>query len=133
MGDYISRDMAIARLTKVEVTIRLATMTAAKREIADMPAADVVPVSELRVRMNWLYENRHLTGTGVFQMNGLIRNCRRRREGETLTDTEKVVMCKTLLGNYDTYEDPESVSALETLVRNIEAAMNFEEDKHATD
>ena len=38
-----------------------------------------------------------------------------------------------LLGNYDTYEDPESVSALETLVRNIEAVMNFEEDKHATD
>lgn len=133
MGDYISRDMAIARLTKVEVTNRLATMTDAKREIADMPAADVVPVSELRVLMNWLYENRHLTGTGVFQMNGLIRNCRRRREGETLTDTEKVVMCKTLLGNYDTYEDPESVSALETLVRNIEAVMNFEEDKHATD
>lgn len=42
MGDYISRDMAIARLTKVEVTNRLATMTDAKREIADMPAADVV-------------------------------------------------------------------------------------------
>lgn len=44
MGDYISRDMAIARLTKVEVTEKLATMTAAKRAIADMPAADVVPV-----------------------------------------------------------------------------------------
>lgn len=44
MGDYISRDMAIARLTKVEVTNRLATMTDAKREIAEMPAADVVPV-----------------------------------------------------------------------------------------
>lgn len=43
MGDYISRDMAIARLTKVEVTNRLATMTDAKREIAEMPAADVVP------------------------------------------------------------------------------------------
>ena len=42
MGDYISRDMAIARLTKVEVTNRLATMTDAKREIADMTAADVV-------------------------------------------------------------------------------------------
>ena len=50
-----------------------------------------------------------------------------------MTDTEKVALCKTLLGNYDTYEDPESVSALETLVRNIEAVMNFEEDKHATD
>ena len=44
MGDYISRDMTIARLTKVEVTNRLATMTDAKREIAEMPAADVVPV-----------------------------------------------------------------------------------------
>ena len=44
MGDYISRDMAIARLTKVEVTNKLATMTDAKREIAEMPAADVAPV-----------------------------------------------------------------------------------------
>ena len=44
MGDYISRDMAIARLTKVEVTNRLATMTDAKREIAEMPAADVALV-----------------------------------------------------------------------------------------
>lgn len=41
---YISRDMAIARLTKVEVTEKIPTMTAAKRAIADMPAADVVPV-----------------------------------------------------------------------------------------
>lgn len=133
MTEYIHRDMALARLTKVEVTEKIPTMAAAKQAIADMPAADVVPVSELRVLMNWLYENRHLTATGVFQMNGLIRNCRRRREGETLTDTEKVVMCKALLRNYDTDADPESVSALETLVRNIEAVMNFEEDKHATD
>lgn len=45
-----------------------------------------------------------------------------------MTDTEKVALCKTLLGNYDTYADTESVSALETLVRNIEAVMNFEEE-----
>lgn len=44
MNDYISRDMAIARLTKVEVTNKLATMTDAKRVIAEMPAADVAPV-----------------------------------------------------------------------------------------
>lgn len=48
MNDYISRDMAIARLTKVEVTDKLATMTDAKREIADMPAADVEPVVRCR-------------------------------------------------------------------------------------
>lgn len=41
---YISRDMAIARLTKVEVTEKLATMADAKLAIADMPAADVAPV-----------------------------------------------------------------------------------------
>ena len=53
MGDYISRDVAIARLTKVEVTNRLATMTDAKREIAEMPAADVAPV----LRGQWLEED----------------------------------------------------------------------------
>lgn len=44
MNDYISRVMAIARLTNVEVTNKLATMTDAKRVIAEMPAADVAPV-----------------------------------------------------------------------------------------
>lgn len=44
MNDYISRVMAIARLTKVEVTNKLTTMTDAKRVIAEMPAADVTPV-----------------------------------------------------------------------------------------
>lgn len=41
---YISRDTAIARLTRLEVTDKLATMADAKREIADMPAADAAPV-----------------------------------------------------------------------------------------
>lgn len=44
MTEYISRDTAIARLTRLEVTDKLATMNDAKREIADMPAADVAPV-----------------------------------------------------------------------------------------
>ena len=44
MAEYIKREVAIARLTKVEVTNKLATMTDAKREIAEMPAADVAPV-----------------------------------------------------------------------------------------
>lgn len=44
MTEYISHDTAIARLTRLEVTDKLATMADAKREIADMPAADVAPV-----------------------------------------------------------------------------------------
>lgn len=45
-----------------------------------------------------------------------------------MTDTEKVALCKTLIGNFDTYADPDSVPALETLVRNIEAVMNIAEE-----
>ena len=44
MSDYIDRGVAIARLTALEVTNKLATLTDAKRRLADMPAADVAPV-----------------------------------------------------------------------------------------
>ena len=44
MTEYIHRDMAIACLTKVEVTEKIPTMAAAKRAIAEIPAADVAPV-----------------------------------------------------------------------------------------
>lgn len=44
MADYIPRSIAIAKLTKLEVTEPLATMADAKRLLADMPAADVAPV-----------------------------------------------------------------------------------------
>ena len=64
---YISCDMAIARLTKVEVTNRLATITDAKREIAEMPAADVAPVRHGR----WdVVEGRRLD-------NAICSNCGR--------------------------------------------------------
>ena len=62
MGDYISRDMAIARLTKVEVTEKLYTMTDAKRAIADMPAADVAPV--VHCKDCW---NLRQSGTGWYR------------------------------------------------------------------
>lgn len=44
MAEYIVRETAIAKLTALEVTDRLATMADAKRVLADMPAADVAPV-----------------------------------------------------------------------------------------
>lgn len=44
MVEYIERGTAIAKLTALEVTKPSATMTDAKRLLADMPAADVVPV-----------------------------------------------------------------------------------------
>lgn len=65
MGDYISRDMAIARLTKVEVTNRLATMTDAKREIAEMPAADVEPVVRCKDCKHFNFEHMECENEAV--------------------------------------------------------------------
>lgn len=44
MAEYIDRSVAIARLTRLEVTDSNATMADAKRVLADIPAADVAPV-----------------------------------------------------------------------------------------
>ena len=49
MDEYIDRGIAIAKLTALEVTERNATMTSAKRLLAEVPAADVAPV----VRGRW--------------------------------------------------------------------------------
>lgn len=44
MAKYIDQSAAIARLSHLEVTKPTATMTAAKRALADMFPADVAPV-----------------------------------------------------------------------------------------
>lgn len=44
MAEYIDKGTAIAKLTALEVTEPNATMTSAKRLLADVPAADVAPV-----------------------------------------------------------------------------------------
>lgn len=44
MAEYIEKNVAIVRLTALEIGIPYATMTDAKRQIADIPAADVAPV-----------------------------------------------------------------------------------------
>ena len=44
MAEYIERGMAIAKLTALEIAEPCATLTDARRLLADMPAADVVPM-----------------------------------------------------------------------------------------
>lgn len=51
MNDYIDRGTAIAKLTALEVIEPNATMTDAKRLLADIPAADVAPV----VHGRWIH------------------------------------------------------------------------------
>lgn len=44
MAEYIEKNAAIAKLTRLEVTEPLSAMIDAKRMLADMPAADVAQV-----------------------------------------------------------------------------------------
>lgn len=44
MAEYIEKNVAIARLTALEIGNPCATMTEAKRQIADTRPADAVPV-----------------------------------------------------------------------------------------
>lgn len=46
MAEYIEKNAAIAKPTRLEVTEPLSTMIDAKRMLADMPAADVAPVRQ---------------------------------------------------------------------------------------
>ena len=53
MAEYIDQSAAIARLTHLEVTKPTATMTEAKRALADMLPADVAPV----VHGRWIHHD----------------------------------------------------------------------------
>ena len=72
MAECIDRGTAIAKLTALEVTEQNATMTDAKRVLADMQTADVVPVvrckdckyykiSELHPPYKFCFRLRHPT------------------------------------------------------------------------
>ena len=67
MAEYIDKGTAIAKLTALEVTEPNATMTSAKRLLADMPAADVAPV----VYGRWVMHYR--SGTPVAE--GYVSTC----------------------------------------------------------
>lgn len=58
MAECIDRGTAIAKLTALEVTEQNATMVDAKRVLADIPAADVVPV----VHGRWIHDGHRIEG-----------------------------------------------------------------------
>lgn len=58
MAEYIEKNVAIARLTALEIGNPCATMTDAKRQIADTRPADVAPVVHGRwIRPHWKNNN----------------------------------------------------------------------------
>lgn len=67
MDEYIDRGTAISKLNALEVIEPNATMEAARRLLADMPAADVAPV----VHGRWVTHYR--SGTPVAE--GYVSTC----------------------------------------------------------
>lgn len=67
MAEYIEKNAAIAKLTRLEVTEPLSTMIDAKRMLADMPAADAAPVR----RGHWVRVGNGTTCSECMQ--GLLR------------------------------------------------------------
>lgn len=93
MAEYIERGMAIAKLTALEIAEPCATLTDARRLLADMPAADVAPVRHGRWKYNTDFqvwncsecgENPH-KGTGVVvaeeNLPAYCPHCSARMEG----------------------------------------------------
>ena len=100
MTEYIERGTAIAKLTALEVTAPNATMTDAKRLLADMPAADVAPVVHCRhcrsynkPRLGWC--SVHLDREGPDDFCGYGR----KKDGseEDVVETAPIVRCENCM------------------------------------
>ena len=68
MAEYIEREAA---LTAVDETY-LDYLVIVKDAVRNIPAADVVPVSELLTLRDALYENDQITMRGIARLNMLI-------------------------------------------------------------
>lgn len=89
MAECIDRGTAIAKLTALEVTEQNATMVDAKRVLADIPAADVVPV----VHGRWIHDGRRIEG-GIdwchltFARTNYCPNCGAKMDGGDSDETD---------------------------------------------
>lgn len=81
MAEYIERGTAIAKLTALEVTKPSATMTDAKRLIADMPAVDVEKMSDGYHTFADLYEQRLILSAALAKNNPHAWKSKRHEDG----------------------------------------------------
>jgi len=81
MSEYIERGTAIANLTALEVTNPSATMTDAKRLLADMPAADVEKMSDGYHTFADLYEQRLILSAALAKNNPHAWKSKRHEDG----------------------------------------------------
>lgn len=81
MAEYIERGTAIAKLTALEVTEPSATITDAKRLLADMPAADVEKMSDGYHTFADLYEQRLILSAALAKNNPHAWKSKRHEDG----------------------------------------------------
>lgn len=81
MDEYIERGTAIAKLTALEVTEPSATMTDAKRLIADMPSVDVEKMSDGYHTFADLYEQRLILSAALAKNNPYAWKSKRHEDG----------------------------------------------------
>ena len=81
MAEYIERGTAIAKLTALEVTEPSATITDAKRLLADMPAVDVEKMSDGFHTFADLYEQRLILSAALAKNNPHAWKSKRHEDG----------------------------------------------------
>lgn len=81
MAEYIERGTAIAKLTALEVTKPSATMTDAKRLLADIPAVDVEKMSDGYHTFDDLYEQRLILSAALAKNNPHAWKSKRHEDG----------------------------------------------------
>lgn len=81
MAEYIERGTAIAKLTALEVTKPSATMTDAKRLLADIPAVDVEKMSDGYHTFADLYEQRLILSAALAKNNPHAWKSKRHEDG----------------------------------------------------
>jgi hypothetical protein len=86
MAEYIERGTAIAKLTALEVTKPSATMAAAKRLLADMPAVDIEKMSDGYHTFDDLYEQRLILSAALAKNNPHAWKSKRHEDGSVPFD-----------------------------------------------
>lgn len=81
MAEYIDRGTAIAKLTALEVTEPSATITDAKRMLADTPAVDVEKMSDGYHTFADLYEQRLILSAALAKNNPHAWKSKRHEDG----------------------------------------------------
>ena len=101
MAEYIEKNAAIARLTRLEVTDANATMADAKRVLADMPCAEAVSLHDIY---------RVIAGHSYYHGDRILSALTCMAEGKEVNPVCPTDMAPVMHGHWETNSDrPDSL------------------------